>query len=127
MNSELVVVDDDKVFLIILRKMIQIVDPSARLTIFGSGSEALAYFRANPDRERSHLMLDINLTDMDAWDLMDNLQELPSPCPRIVLMTSSVSASNLEKSKKYFQVVGLFEKPITLEILRQIFELINKD
>lgn len=128
MNSELVLVDDDKVLLLILQKMIHIVKPGFRLISFSSDHEALAYLSENPSPGKSRtVMLDINLGEMNAWKFMDELMGRAADCPKIILMTSSVSSSNLEKVKKYSPVIGFFEKPITIEITRQIFELINMD
>lgn len=128
MNSELILVDDDKILLIILEKMIRIVNPDCQLTSFGSGDEALTYLSEKPEGEKSaFLMLDINLKDMSAWEFMDELIGKTANCPKIILMTSSVSSSNLERAKKYIPVIGFFEKPITIEIIHEIFELIKKD
>ncbi len=127
MITELVLVDDDKVLLVILEKMIRIVNPSPRLSLFSSGKEALDYLSENPDSEKSKcLLLDINLRDMSAWEFIDELEKNAGPCPGIILITSSVSSSNSEKAKKYAPVIGFFEKPITFENIRQIFELAGK-
>ncbi len=126
MNPELILVDDDKILLIILKKMIGIVNPDCQLTAFSSASDALAYISVNPGRS-CWIMLDINLKEMSAWEFMDELMVKISSPPNIILMTSSVSSSNVEKAKKYSSVIGFFEKPVTVENVRQIFELINKD
>ncbi|MBN7812599.1 hypothetical protein J0A68_16715 [Algoriphagus sp. H41] len=63
---------------------------------------------------------------MSAWELLNRLESDLASCPPTVLITSSLGASNSEKTKDYPQIVGFFEKPITFENIRQIFHLVGK-
>ena len=127
MAAELILVDDDKVLLVILEKMIRIVKPDHQLALFSSGKEALDYLTQGTDSDyEKYVLLDINLKDMSAWEFIKELEMETDTCPRVILMTSSVSTSNAERAKNYTPVIGFFEKPITFENIRQIFNLVEK-
>lgn len=128
MYHDLILVDDDKVILVILEKMIRKADPDITLSLFTSGREALDYLSIISEPKRSrYLLVDINLKDMSGWEFLNELEERKDNDSKVILMTSSVFSSNAETAKKYVPVVGFFEKPITFEKIHEIFELIKKD
>jgi DNA-binding NtrC family response regulator len=128
MNLELILVDDDKVVLVVLEKMIHKVNAAINLTFISSGKETLAHLNSISGQVNSRfLMIDINLKDMSCWDILNELEARNDKCSKVILMTSSVSTSNTEIAKKYPSVIGFFEKPILFENIHQIFELIKKE
>lgn len=126
MITELILVDDDKILLLILEKMIRTVRKDLQLSTFISGKAALHHLSENPQSTKSDaILIDINLRDMNAWEFIDQLVTTREVCPKIILMTSSVSSANSEKAKKHPAVTGFFEKPITFENIHQIFQLLD--
>jgi CheY-like chemotaxis protein len=127
MKTELILVDDDPVLLVMLQKMFSIVDPDLQLSPFHSGKEALAYLSGNHDTAyQKFILLDINLRDMSAWQFMNEFENVRKTCPSVILITSSVASANAEKAKNYAPVVGFFEKPITFQNIEQILKLVGK-
>lgn len=127
MATEIILVDDDKVLLVILEKMIRIVKPDHRLALFSSGKEALDYLFGDTNSDNSkYILLDINLRDMSAWEFIEEMENSGGTRASIILMTSSVSSSNAEKAKHFTPVIGFFEKPITFENIHQIFKLVEE-
>lgn len=128
MNSELILVDDDEVLLVILEKMIHKVNPDLPLKLFNAGHKALSYLSSlkSPETTR-YLLVDINLKDMSGWDFLNELEIRKDKFSKVILITSSVSSSNPETAKKYVPVIGFFEKPITFENIHQIMDLIEKN
>jgi DNA-binding NtrC family response regulator len=128
MRDEIILVDDDEVLLVILRKMFHKVSPDTDLILFNSGRDALTHIAHSPVSGRSrYLLLDINLKDLSGWDILNELVERNDESTKIFLITSSVSSSNAIMAKKYKQVLGFFEKPITLDKIRQILKQIQEE
>ncbi len=128
MNSELILVDDDEVLLVILEKMIQKVNPNLHLKLFSSGNAALNHLNNYQNSEaHPYLLVDINLKDMSGWDFLNQLQTRKDQFSKVILITSSVNSSNPVTAKKYLPVIGFFEKPITFEVIHQILELIEQN
>ena len=126
MTTELILVDDDKILLIVLEKMIRTVRKDLQISSFISGKQALDYLSENPgSKESGSILIDINLRDMNAWEFIDQLEAAKDACPKIILMTSSVSSVNSERAKKHIAVTGFFEKPITFENVHQIFQMLD--
>jgi len=126
MTTELILVDDDKILLIVLEKMIRTVRKDLQISSFISGKEALHHLSENPgSKESASILIDINLRDMNAWEFIDRLEAAKEACPKIILMTSSVSSVNSERAKRHPAVTGFFEKPITFENVHQIFQMLD--
>lgn len=124
MITELILVDDDRILLVILEKMIRIVNPDLKLASFVSGQAAMNHLSDTPAPHTTrHVLLDINLTDMNAWHFIENLDPRIQASTKFILMTSSVSSANSEKAKNYEQVVAFFEKPVTFENIHHILNL----
>lgn len=128
MKTEIILVDDDEVLLIILKKMFQKVSPDTNLILFSSGLDALTHIANSPTSGRGRfLLLDINLKGLSGWDVLNELIERSDESTKIFLITSSVSSSNAILAKKYKQVIGFFEKPITMEKIRKILNQIQEE
>lgn len=125
MKSEIILVDDDEILLVILEKMFHKVSPDTKLRLFSSGREALDHLANSPNTGLNRfLLLDINLKDLSGWDFLNELEDRNDTDSKVMLMTSSVSAINSEFAKKYPSVIGFFEKPKTFEKIRRILEQI---
>ncbi len=128
MNPEIILVDDDKVLLIILEKMFLKVNPDAKLTLFSSGKDALNYLaNTQPNGKKRFLLVDIHLNDLSGWDFLNELMERKDEVSKVFLFTSSVSSTNFETAKKYPLVIDFFEKPISFGKIHNIFELIQRE
>jgi two-component SAPR family response regulator len=126
MNPEIILVDDDEVLLVILEKMFHKVRPETKLRSFSMGRHALDHLANFPDAGKYRfLLVDINLKDLTGWDFLNELILRKDSFSMVFLITSSVSQINAELAKKYPQVIGFFEKPITFDKIKKILTQIE--
>lgn len=126
MNSEIILIDDDEILLVILEKMIRKVMGEIELKSFNSGTAALEFLKNNVDPIpiSRYLLVDVNLKDMTGWDFLTRLEEENYQNFKAIVITSSVSLSNHATAEKFPSVIGFFEKSITFKIIEQIHQKI---
>ncbi len=116
MTNKIVLVDDDPIIqyvhLRILKKY-----SSQLITQFDNGSDALEYFKGNGKASSPYLvLLDINMPIMDGWEFLDAVYEqgLESNM-KVIVLTSSVDILDMEKAKKYDNIISFEQKPLTVD------------
>ena len=120
MNPELVLIDDDPILLIVLEKMFKKVNPNLTIHSFESGLNGLAFFKTTKTDQKSIALVDVNLKDISGWDFLKELESTTDNPPHVIIITSSVHSENPLKSQRYSSVVGFYEKPITLDVIKKI-------
>lgn len=75
--------------------------------------------------------VDINLPVMNGWDFVEALQDaenrgLIKPAP-VIMLTTSLSSFDEEKSKQYDLVKDSLEKPITVEKIQNTIAVLYQD
>jgi CheY-like chemotaxis protein len=127
MIRNLLSVDDDEVTRMIIRKMIEIVDPNLRIDFAENGQEALDWLHARQGTALPDLiLLDLNMPVMDGWVFLDHFSHLqPDLCPHTAaaILTSSNNPHDLDGIRACPFLAGCFLKPLTLEVMEQILSL----
>ena len=114
MNLIVAVVDDDNVILFLHKKILQKAKFDESLYTFNSAKKALDFFDKLPDNaEPILLFLDINMPVMNGWDLLEVIHQVGFEKEvHVVMVTSSVDASDKEKAFSYSKVIDFVEKPL---------------
>ncbi len=123
------VIDDDKIFHFIIKKLFSKSDINTTLSFYFNGLEAIEGLKEkiNLGAELPDLiLLDINMPIMDGWQFLEEFRktkELTSQVlPIIYLVSSSDSNLDISKAKEFQdQVKDYFFKPISLVDLQKIF------
>ncbi|MEO8236368.1 MAG: response regulator [Flavobacterium sp.] len=118
------IIDDDPIYKLITKKLIQKTKLYSETIEFNNGNEALIYFESAsslPDI----LLLDIEMPEMDGWEFLDEFCKLEKERKKestVYIASSSIAIDDKMKAKKYECVKDFLSKPINLEKLKQIAE-----
>jgi CheY-like chemotaxis protein len=114
MSLEVVIVDDDKIILFLHKIMLEKSGLADHPLAYLNGKELLTHLASMDDLSKRYLvLLDINMPEMNGWEFLDAIQTKPfADRIYVVIVTSSVDASDKEKAKEYRNVIDYYEKPI---------------
>ena len=121
-----VLIDDDSIFNFIHAKVIRQVDEEADIADFISSSEALAFIKerfVSHKAEPTLVFLDINMPEINGFELLDAIKELPAESVSkmsIYIITSSLNEKDVRKSKEYPILKGYIGKPLSFERLNEV-------
>lgn len=122
------IIDDDRIYVFGLRKIMEINNFSDEIVVFPNGKEALDYLKSLLDKPESLpdvILLDLNMPVMDGWQFLDEFIKIKNDLPKkitIYIMSSSIYKDDLERAKSYSEVTDYFVKPVKVKDLEQIIK-----
>lgn len=122
------IIDDDRIYVFGLRKIMEINNFSDEIVVFPNGQEALNYLKSLLDKSEllpDVILLDLNMPVMDGWQFLDEFIKIKNDLPRkitIYIMSSSIYKDDLERAKSYTEVTDYFVKPVKIKDLEQIIK-----
>jgi len=118
-SKRIIVVDDEEIFLVILKRMAEKIDNNVEVMTYEDGRKALEELTIGPAPDI--IFLDINMGQMDGWEFLENYTKLDlQKSTDIYMLSSSSREEDLERIKQYSVVKGFVMKPIHPEILKNI-------
>jgi CheY-like chemotaxis protein len=123
---ELLLVDDDEINNFLLKHLLRKSNYALNISAFTSPVEALIYMKqCHADLKKIDLLLlDVNMPVLTGWEVLNDLRLNGITMMediKIYMLSSSVHATDLDKAKEYQEVSGFISKPISMEILSDIF------
>lgn len=123
------IIDDDKIYVNLVKKIIEIKKLSQNLIIFKNGKEALDYFRPilenmSEDRLPDIIFLDLNMPVMDGWEFLSEFIKIKNGFNKkitLYVVSSSIDPRDLEKARSFNMVTDYLIKPIELKKFEKIF------
>lgn len=118
------IIDDDPIYQLVTKKLIEKTKLFNESRSFGNGSEALRYFENSGDLP-DIILLDIEMPEMDGWDFLDELLQLEERFHKevtIYVASSSIALEDKLKAQQYPCVKDFLSKPMNLEKLKAIAE-----
>lgn len=121
---EIVIIDDDLIYRMIITKMIKIIDASLTINQCEDGKAGLAMLEhLSNSKQKVVVLLDINMPVLDGWGFLEqieksnfyNLDQLI-----IYVVSSSTDESDILKATKYGFVKSFLHKPLSREDLEAI-------
>lgn len=124
------IIDDDKIYVNLVRKIIEIKKLSENLLIFKNGLEALDYFKVilsnlSEDKLPEIIFLDLNMPVMDGWEFLGEFVKIKNNFDKkisLYVVSSSIDPRDLERAKSFNLVTDYLIKPIELKKFEKIFE-----
>ncbi|GAB2483470.1 response regulator [Algoriphagus taiwanensis] len=128
MRRKLILVDDDKISLLITKKVIQSIitdDFFSEILIFDQPGLCLDQMAAiSFQEEKICILLDLNMPLISGWDFLEKLSLIdPKENIPVVILTSSVSELDRERSKGYSRVKDFFSKPMSEALVKRIYQI----
>jgi Response regulator containing CheY-like receiver domain and AraC-type DNA-binding domain len=121
-------VDDDPITLMLYKMVIAKASFTEEIITAKNGQEALDYYnnlRAEGESQSPELIfLDLNMPVMGGWEFLDNFtkseyQEFNTKT-KVIVLSSTIDPTDIEKSKTYSIVIDFLSKPITKEMLEDL-------
>ncbi|MBW4888729.1 response regulator [Mucilaginibacter sp. HMF5004] len=122
------VIDDDKIYIYGLKKLISIKQLSPNLMEFYNGKEAID-FLTDPENLNSLpdiIFLDINMPVMDGWGFMESFVKIKPQLGKkitIYMVSSSINDDDIERAKSISDITDYVIKPISPDTLVELFRL----
>ncbi len=127
---QLLIVDDDYVHKLVMRKMIDHCCNHVDVQFAENGREGLELIQAavkDPSIPLPDVIfLDIEMPEINGWEFMEIFSKLPEAVTkkiRVYVASSSITAEDKHRINDYPIARGLMEKPIPLETMKRILHV----
>lgn len=118
------IVDDDKIFHALTRRIIEKSNVADEVLEFYDGQEALSYILENKDiaaRLPDLIFLDIQMPFMDGWQFLDQFINIQLPKTiTLYIVSSSVSSLDHEKLHHYKVIREFLIKPFSRDAILDV-------
>lgn len=123
MSKRIVLIDDDPINNLILKKELSKKDKSLEVIIFETADEAMSFYKSevNPP---NLILLDINMPEISGWEFLEFLEEKKINST-VFMITSSVVKRDKEKAENYPLIKEYLIKPLGSEDFDKIIKSIS--
>ncbi|RZL44522.1 MAG: response regulator [Pedobacter sp.] len=127
-NSKRIVmmIDDNEIDLKINSKIVSIAKLFDEIIICKSGTEGMDYLNKhiqNADKLPNHILLDIQMPDMNGFDFLDHYKRLPKEFTgscQVIMLSSSLDFGDIKRAEANPYVIKLLRKPLSPTELSQL-------
>lgn len=113
-KPKVLIIDDDPGFLFLHKIIIKEGNLDSNPMTFIDASKALEHiFPLDLNSTKILIFLDINMPKMNGWKFLEELEKKVKHADiKVIMVTSSLSKTEREKSKEFDAVIDFWEKPM---------------
>ncbi len=111
----IIIVDDNPTTIFYNQDVVADMFPDVEILTFENPEEFLKVVKLNFEKfnEEALLLLDINMPQLQGFELLAHLEEdIETLNLNVIMVTSSTLKSDIEKSTRFTNIIGFIEKPI---------------
>ena len=125
------VIDDDPIYTYLTDKVMKMVDFSNHIEFFKDGEDALNSLKPRLRSGRNVpeiIFLDLNMPIIDGWQFLDEIVKINHKKKVIIyVVSSSIDPADTKRAESYSIVDKYVVKPITPEMLEELFAEMKKN
>jgi len=124
MKLQAVIVDDDDIFNMLSRKMIQKCGFDPEPKTFLNGRLASEFLKQDYNKDQTYVVfLDINMPVMDGWEFLESIEAFANPENMLIFMvTSSTDEEDINKANSNKYILKYLSKPVLSDDLRGLMK-----
>lgn len=124
-KKQLWIIDDDNVFQMLSKKLIQNQFEDYEVHCYMNGEEALEAFQKCVNGQRpvpDVILLDLNMPKVNGWEFLDTYEQHANIINRITLhiVSSSIDPDDIDKANSYRSVNEFIHKPLSVDSLSHV-------
>lgn len=126
-KKNIYVIDDDPIFKLITRKILERQGKFSNMLFFENGLEGLTalkdVIKSGKGGIPGTILLDIEMPVMSGWDFMNEFVKIPFEFRKeidVYIVSSSLTDDDKQKAANYYEIKEYITKPLTTEALNKI-------
>lgn len=124
------IIDDDKFYINLVSKIIELKQISEKVIVFNNGKEAMDYFigvlnTSGIPEIPQVILLDLNMPVMDGWEFLEEFSKIKNQIPKhidLYVVSSSIDYRDIQRAKSIAVVMDYITKPIAIDDFTRILE-----
>ncbi len=124
------IIDDDNLYVNLLKKVIVTRKLCENLLIFNDGKQSIDYFEAlsqNLDEEKipDIIFIDLNMPVMDGWEFIERFTKIENKFKKLItlyIVSSSIDPADISRAKTLSNIEDYLIKPAHIKELEKIFK-----
>ena len=125
------IIDDDGMYIRLLKKIIEARKLCDNLFIFNNGKESIDYFEAilknlhEEEVPENIMFIDLNMPIMDGWEFIERFTKIENKFNKLIslyIVSSSINPVDIDRAKSLSNIKDYLVKPVRTTELETIFK-----
>lgn len=127
----LAVIDDDEMFVLAIKKLLNRIEFTERTVYFENGKVALNYFDEcinKTDLIPEFVFLDLNMPVTNGWQFLKEFRKLKTKIDKeitIYMISNTINEEEIKRAKEIEEVTEFVCKPLTMQTLKSLLRNMN--
>ena len=123
------IIDDDNLYVNLLKKIIITRKLCENLLVFNDGKQSIDYFEAllenlNEDKIPDIILIDLNMPVMDGWEFIERFTKIENKFNKritLYIVSSSIDPADINRAESLSNIKDYLIKPTQISELENIF------